>query len=137
MWKFLERFGDHPVVVAGIFLLIFCSSALVGQQSAVSPVTIPKRLFPQNNFWNAPVDALPLHPNSAGIIREVNKSGVEHIHMDDTVPINFVHGAGMPLTSFKMGGDADVGQYLIPPGAVIEGAATIADNDHHLLVVDV
>jgi hypothetical protein len=54
-------------------------------------------------------------PNSAGIIGEVNKSGREHIRIDDTVPINFVHGAGMPLTSLKMGGDADAGQYLIPP----------------------
>jgi len=137
MRNFLERFGGHPVVMAGVFLAIVYNSSLVGQQSGASQVTIPKRLFPHNNFWNAPVDALPLHPNSAGIIREVNKSGEEHIRINDTLPINFVHGRGMPLTSFKMGGDADGGQYLVPPDAVIESAGRIADADHHLLVVDV
>lgn len=94
------------------------------------------QLFPPNNFWNTPIDTLPLLVNNTPMMAEVNATP-QHLHLDDVMPINIVSGGPMFTIPDGSGGDSDPGLYLIPPGAVYENGPNITDgNDHHMLVVD-
>lgn len=102
-------------------------------------------VFPANNYWNTPVDSLPLHPSSAAWVNSIGAS--TRLHPDwgnvlaDNYGIPFVTVTGnqatVPIT-FDVDGygdESDPGPYPIPSSAPIEGGAG-SDGDRHVIVVE-
>lgn len=100
-------------------------------------------LFPDNNFWNAPVDHLPVDPNSSSYISSIGSNHPVHPDFGTVwegapigIPYNVVPGdqPRVPI-SFYYNSDSDPGPYPIPPNALIEGGPD-SDGDRHILVLD-
>ena len=97
-------------------------------------------LFPANNFWNTPVDNLPVHARSDQWVNTIGRT--TGFHMDfgsgtwDGGPIGIpynVVGASTPKVSvsFYYDEQSDPGPYPIPSSPLIEYG-----SDHHILIVD-
>jgi hypothetical protein len=102
-------------------------------------------VFPANNYWNTPVDTLPLHASSAIWVNSIGAS--THLHPDwgnvlsDYYGIPFATVAGtqplVPITFDPDGyaDESDPGPFPIPPSAPVEGGPS-GDGDRHVIVVD-
>ena len=98
-------------------------------------------MFPANNFWNARVDSLPVHPQSDAWIDSIGRD--EGFHMDFGsgewdggpigIPYNVVAGSAVPKyePEFYYPDESDAGPYPIPENPNREWG-----SDHHILVVD-
>jgi len=98
-------------------------------------------MFPADNYWNARVDTLPTHPQSAAWIESIGAT--ESFHMDFGsgewdggligIPFNIVAGSTVPKVEaeFYYPDESDAGPYPIPDDPNIE-----AGGDRHILVVD-
>jgi hypothetical protein len=101
-------------------------------------------VFPADNPWNQRVDRLPVHPNSAAIVRSIGAG--EHMHADfgsggyqgAPIGIPYVTVPGrqprVPV-SFDYADESDGGRYPIPRRVPVEGGRG-ADGDRHVIVVD-
>jgi len=96
------------------------------------------QMFPADNAWNQVVTSLPVHPNSAAIIANIQAHGQTTIKADfgsNTqygIPFVVVPAgqARVPITYTAYGDESDPGPFPVPLSAPIEGG-----NDHHVLVV--
>ena len=99
-------------------------------------------IFPATNIWNVRVDNQPVDANSNAIIATVRaayaakyKLPFPHLKLDDTIPINVVHG-NQPLVAVvgpsPANQNGDPGGFPIPNNVLIEGP-----DDLHALIVDV
>lgn len=98
-------------------------------------------LFPADNFWNARVDSLPVHPQSAAWINSIGRN--QEFHMDFGsgtwdggpigIPYNVAAGSTVPkyAPQFYYPDESDAGDYPIPLNPQIEWG-----GDHHILIVD-
>ncbi len=98
-------------------------------------------MFPADNFWNAPIDNLPIHPKSDAWINSIGRD--QGFHMDfgsgawDGGPIGIPYNvvAGNSTRKFTLNfyypDESDAGPYPIPSNPNIEYG-----SDHHLLIVD-
>ena len=98
-------------------------------------------MFPANNYWNARVDSLPVHPQSDSWIDSIGRG--EGFHMDFGsgewdggpigIPYNIVTASAVPKfePEFYDPKESDPGPYPIP-----ENPNTEWGSDHHILVVD-
>jgi hypothetical protein len=116
-----------------VVLFTLVASQAIAQSLAGCPV------FPADNVWNTPVDALPVHPNSAAFVETIGASRGLHPDFSATgfgIPFAIV-GAGQPRVAltFQYAGESDPGPYPIPPDAPIEGGPT-STGDRHVLVLD-
>ncbi|MBX7161059.1 MAG: hypothetical protein K1X95_12275 [Acidimicrobiia bacterium] len=99
-------------------------------------------VFPADNAWNVDISGLPVHPNSAGYIADIN-SNRQYLHADFGSPAEYgipfvVTGSSDPLVPvvFEAYGDeSDPGPYRVPLSAPVEGGAS-ADGDRHVIGVD-
>ncbi len=106
------------------------------------------QVFPLNNYWNTPVDALPVHASSSAWVGTIGNTA--HLHADwgnvlsDNYGIPFVTVpgtqplvpiAGDPDPNLDYSGESDPGPYPIPPNAPIEGGAA-STGDRHVLTID-
>ena len=125
--------------------LIFALGLMAAQTTAqTGPTLAGCPVLPVNHAWNAVVDHLPVHPNSAAYVSAIGAN--KGVHPDfgsgmwDGAPI------GIPYTivsgnqpkvdiTFDYSDESDPGPYPIPPGAAIEGGAQSA-GDRHVLVLD-
>ena len=95
-------------------------------------------MFPADNAWNQVVTSLPVHPNSAAIIANIQAHGQTTIKADfgsNTqygIPYVVVPAgqARVPINYTAYGSESDPGPFPIPSNAPVEGG-----NDHHVLVV--
>jgi hypothetical protein len=101
-------------------------------------------VFPANNYWNTPVDSLPLHASSATWVNSIGTA--TRLHPDwgnvlaDNFGIPFATVAGQPPVPITFdpngyGDESDPGPFPIPPNAPIEGGSG-SDGDRHVLVID-
>jgi hypothetical protein len=103
-------------------------------------------MFPANNYWNTPVDDLPLHPSSTTWVNSIGAA--TKLHPDwgnvlaDNYGIPFVTVTGsqpkVPITfdpTDSAPDESDPGPYPVPPNAPIEGGPASA-GDRHVLVLD-
>jgi hypothetical protein len=102
-------------------------------------------VFPSNNYWNTPVDTLPVHASSTAWVNTIGAS--RNLHPDwgnvlsDNFGIPFVTVTGsqplVPIVFDPEGysDESDPGPMPIPPNAPIEGGAT-SDGDRHVIVVE-
>lgn len=102
-----------------------------------------RRLFPDDNPWNQPVDTAAVDPNSAAIITNIGDTKAFHPDFGANwnggpfgIPYVVVSGtqARVPVT-FDYADESDPGPYPIPANAPIEGGAT-STGDRHVVVVD-
>jgi hypothetical protein len=135
-----------------IHLLLACSLLLGALQplyAAVSADDAPPdiagcTIFPTDNIWNAPVDTLPLDPNSAAYVDTIGASRTLHPDFGSGlwegapigIPYIVVPGdqPRVPVT-FEYDDESDPGPYPIPPDAPIEGGPD-SGGDRHILVLD-
>lgn len=108
------------------------------------PTTFACALFPADNIWNQPVDALPVHVSSAAYINSIGASATVHpdfgagLWEGQPIGIPFVTVPGdQPRVGvvFEYADESDPGPYPIPADVPIEGGAE-SDGDRHVLVLD-
>src|ERR1700682_1933141 len=102
-------------------------------------------VFPANNYWNTPVDNLPVHASSAAWGSSIGASTRLHPDWGNVLADNY----GIPFATvdgsqsqvpiaFDANGypdESDPGPMPIPPDAPIEGGSA-GDGDRHVLVAD-
>lgn len=97
-------------------------------------------VFPVDHVWNTPVDALPVHPNSAAYIASIGPD--TGLHPDfgaglwEGAPIGIPYNlanAATPRYAFRFdyADESDPGPYPVPANPRIEGG-----SDRHLIVLD-
>lgn len=102
-----------------------------------------RRPFPDDNPWNAPVDRMPLDPNSNALIASIGLTKGLHPDFGSNynggpfgIPYVVVNGNTPGVrVAFDYADESDTGPYPIPPGAPVEGGAS-SGGDRHVLVVD-
>jgi hypothetical protein len=97
--------------------------------------------FPENNFWNTPVDSLPTHPSSDNWVNSIGRTRGFHMDFGSGtwdggpigIPYNIVSGSSITKSnvSFYYPSESDPGPYPIPSNPKIEWG-----SDHHILIVD-
>ena len=111
---------------------------------SLPPVVAGCEVFPFDNIWNTPVDALPVHPNSAAYIDSIGADATVHpdfgsgLWKGGPIGIPFIDVPGdqpRVAVSFYYDDESDLGPYPIPADAPIEGGAD-SDGDRHVLVVE-
>ncbi|HUQ28448.1 MAG TPA: hypothetical protein VM051_07635 [Usitatibacter sp.] len=100
-------------------------------------------VLPADNVWNAPVDALPRHPNSDAYVATIGATrgmhpdfGTTYLGAPNGIPFVTVAGTQprVPVT-FEYADESDSGPYPVPRDAPIEGGPQ-SDGDRHVLVID-
>ncbi len=127
----------HPVFLRTVPLLLGMA-AIDAQTVGNCPV------FPPNNVWNARVDKLPVHANSAAYVNAIGLTSPAHADFGSGtwegepigIPYVIVPGSQpkVPIT-FQYAGESDPGPYPIPANAPIEGGSS-STGDRHVLVID-
>ncbi|MCI0445587.1 hypothetical protein L0152_20525 [bacterium] len=93
-------------------------------------------IFPDSNVWNKDVTNLPVHRNSALLIRSIGSTDGLHpdfgSNLSYGIPFNVVSGNTPKVrVSFYYPDESDAGPYPIPQNPKRE-----AGSDHHILIVD-
>ena len=99
-------------------------------------------MFPADNPWNTPVDALPVHRNSAAYVAAISAEGDRYLHPDFGsnpgygIPYEIVPATQpqVPIRFVDYGDESDPGPYPVPLDARVEGGAN-ADGDRHVLAL--
>jgi hypothetical protein len=133
----------------GTAVLIFATHA-----TAAPPVIGGCQILPANNYWNTPVDTLPVHPSSDAWIASIgttqganrrlhpdwgnnpNAGGINEI-VEYGIPFITV-GAPLPSTPIvytAYGSESDPGPFPVPLSAPVEGGPS-ADGDRHVIAID-
>ncbi len=144
---------SHTITRRTVLIGSLSTLALGRTSSAQSdkPVGVPYlptkwgrvEVFPSDNPWNQPVDALPVHKNSQQFVASMglNKPlhpdfGTVYNGAPNGIPYVVVSGqqARVPV-SFQYADESDPGPYPVPSDAPIEGGSQ-GKGDRHILVVD-
>ncbi|HNO92711.1 MAG TPA: hypothetical protein PKJ84_00975 [Anaerolineales bacterium] len=98
-------------------------------------------IFPEDNFWNARIDSLPVHPLSDAWINSIGRDTGFHMDFGSGtwdggpigIPFNIVAGSTVPKFElvFYYPDESDAGPYPIPEAPNIEYG-----SDHHILTLD-
>ena len=103
-------------------------------------------VFPADNYWNTPVDELPVHASSAAWVTTVGNTSRLHADWGNVLADNYgipfaTVTAAQPLVPIvpdpvdDYSDESDPGPYPIPPDAPIEGGPA-STGDRHVLVVE-
>jgi hypothetical protein len=102
-------------------------------------------VFPSDNYWNTPVDSLPVHASSAAWVASIGTATKLHPDWGNVLSDNYgipfttvgVAQASVPIVFDPNGyaDESDPGPMPIPPAAPIEGGAA-SNGDRHVIVVD-
>jgi hypothetical protein len=140
----------RPAFIAGTLLVVMAvpAAAHAAQQRGF-PRTNPIPgtacpMFPDDNYWHARVDRLPVHPLSDAWMSHMHSS--INLHPDfgpaygaqDVpygIPLTVVDGAPRVPVTFDYAGESDAVTYPLGPDTLIEGGPA-SDGDRHALVVD-
>ena len=100
-------------------------------------------VFPEDNYWNTPIDGLPVDDRSDDYVASIGPD--TGLHPDFGSGLSDGGPLGIPLVrvpadqpevdaTFVVEDESDPGPYPIPPDAPIEGGAS-GTGDRHLIVV--
>jgi hypothetical protein len=135
----------NRLLLALCISLIFSLSPVVTEPWAqTGPALAGCPVFPPDNVWNAPIDQLPVHPNSSAYISTIGAN--KNVHPDFGsgtwdggpigIPYTIVAGSQQKVNiTFDYSDESDPGPYPIPPDAAIEGGSQ-STGDRHVLVLD-
>jgi hypothetical protein len=129
--------------------LCLCGSIFSTQPALAQPPVLKTEhgtveIFPADNPWNTPVDALPVHPNSKNFVESIGIDKPLHPDFGTTwkgvpsgIPFVAVPPGQSPVPiEFRYKDESDPGPYPVPPSAPIEGGPA-GEGDRHVLVIDV
>ncbi len=129
------------------FIVMIAVFALALRTPSASANIAGCPMFPTDNVWNARVDALPVHPQSAAYVNSIGASkplhpdfgagdwagyhiGMSYATVNGSQPL-------VPINYTAYGSESDAGPFPIPPDAPVEGGNYITNTgDRHVLVVD-
>jgi hypothetical protein len=126
-----------------LFSLFISLLALISNASA-SPTMAGCSVFMDNNVWNAPVDTLPVDPNSQNYIATIGSGKSLHADFGSGtwdggpigIPYTIVNGSQAKVSViFDYADESDPGPYPVPPDALIEGGPQ-STGDRHVLIID-
>jgi hypothetical protein len=115
---------------------------LAGIVQAAGPSIGSCPQFPEDHFWNTPVDKLPVHPRSVDYLLSIGAASPLHPDfgsgtyrgMPAGIPVT-IAPANQPKVNVQLrSAESDPGPYPIPDDAAIEGGPA-AQGDRHVLVV--
>jgi hypothetical protein len=123
-----------------LLLSVFCAGFVCFAQG---PTIGNCPTFPADNIWNAPVDQLPVSPNSSTYVNTIGAT--KPVHPDfgtvyngapNGIPFITVPGSQTkyPVT-FQYASESDPGPYAIPLTAPIEGGSQ-GTGDRHAIAID-
>lgn len=140
--------------------LLLASSAIGRQSAASGPPTVAGQplapltsaeikgcpVLPADNIWNAPVDALPVDPNSDLYVDTIGADVGLHPDFGAGLLEGTTSPIGIPFVdvpasqprvavTFEYADESDPGPYPIPTDAPIEGGPD-GDGDRHVLVLE-
>jgi hypothetical protein len=95
-------------------------------------------VFPADNVWNTPVEALKKAVRSDDYIRVMMPERMVHpdFGTNSGIPLNLVPATQKRVgVNFENRDESDLGNYPIPPDVRVEGGFT-GDGDHHVLLVE-
>jgi len=131
---------------ARVFVALLASAAWCAHAQA--PSIVGCQVFPSDNYWNTPVDTLPVHPSSAAWVTTVGNTARLHADWGNVLADNYgipfvtvnaaqplVPVTGDPDPSVDYSDESDPGPYPIPPSAPIEGGSA-STGDRHVLVIE-
>ncbi|MBL8050735.1 MAG: hypothetical protein JNM46_05885 [Anaerolineales bacterium] len=105
------------------------------------PILSGCEIFPQNNYWNTPIDELPVHASSSAWINSIGATRGFHMDFGSGtwdggpigIPYNILSGSAVTKYSvnFYYPDESDAGPYPIPSNPLIEHG-----SDHHILTID-
>jgi hypothetical protein len=103
------------------------------------------KVFPANNYWNADISNLPVHPKSRQWMKHMSPSVDLHPDFGPSygaepvpygIPITVVRGSHPKVrVRFHYAGESDKVRYPLGPDTKIEGGRG-ADGDRHAIIVD-
>ncbi len=127
--------------------LLALAAAFAALPALAAPPTVSGcTIFPANNYWNTPIDTLPLHPSSAAWVASVGNTAKLHADWGNVLADNYgipfatVPGSQplvpiLPAPDESYEDESDPGPYPIPPNAPIEGGPA-STGDRHVLVIE-
>ena len=97
-------------------------------------------VFPPDNVWNTPVDALPTSRWASAYVDSIGPLHKMHpdfgSNLDSGVAYTLLPAGTSPVkVTFEYRDDSDLGNYPIPPDAPIEGGPR-SNGDRHVVVID-
>jgi len=141
MWK--RHQSRRPMVIWTVFLAVGFMLLYQGIAHG-SPTLSGCPVLPSDNVWNAPIDTMPVDPNSSLYIATIGATKIVHPDFGSAmwdggpigIPFNVVPGSQQKVAiSFDYADESDPGPYPIPQNPAIEGGSQ-ATGDRHVLVVD-
>jgi hypothetical protein len=126
------------------FLVTLVYLSLLRTPSFASPSIADCSIYPADNYWNTPVNSLPVDTNSGAYVNSIGSDASLHpdfgAGLYDGGPIGIpyvvVSGAQSKVSvSFDYSRESDPGPYPVPLNAPIEGGANIS-GDRHVLILD-
>jgi len=113
---------------------------------AAAPTVGGCPVFPSNNYWNTPIDTLPVHASSSAWVGSIGNTARLHADWGNVLSNNYgipfatVTGSQplvpiVPDPVFDYSSESDPGPYPIPPNAPIEGGPA-STGDRHVLVIE-
>ena len=128
-----------PIFRVVFALALLCAASHV---RAAPPTVGGCQVFPANNYWNTPIDQLPVHASSAAWVNTIGVTKKLHADWGNVLADNY----GIPFitvtaaqpkvpVAFDVSEESDAGPYPIPPNAPIEGGAA-STGDRHVLVIE-
>ena len=128
---------------AAFSIPILLLTLAAGAHAAPTIGTCP--VFPADNYWNTPVDTLPVHASSSAWVATVGAARNLHPDWGNVLADNYgipfatvtASQAPVPIVFDPDGypDESDPGPMPIPPDAPIEGGSA-SDGDRHVIVVD-
>ncbi len=133
VWKHRAPYerGEHDAVV----------QAESNPARADAPHVGPCPLFPADNVWNTPIDAMPVDKHSNDYIGSIGPLHGVHpdfgFNLNGGIPYTILpaSGARSVRINFDYRDESDLGNYPIPPDAPVEGGRQ-STGDRHVIVVD-
>jgi hypothetical protein len=141
----MNRFRTPGSIKSIFYLFSLISNLLVFTNNAsASPSIAGCPVFMDNNIWNAPVDTLPVDPNSQNYIATIGSGKGLHADFGSGtwdgrpigIPYTIVNGSQAKVSvAFDYADESDPGPYPVPPDAFIEGGPQ-STGDRHVLIID-
>ena len=138
-----SRISESIKNIFYLFCMLINLLAFTGDASA-SPSVAGCPVFSDNNIWNAPVETLPVDPNSQNYIETIGSGNGLHPDFGSGtwdggpigIPYTIVSGSQTKVSViFDYADESDPGPYPIPPDALIEGGPE-SIGDRHVLIID-
>jgi hypothetical protein len=146
-----RRPPEAAMTARGVAVAAIVACVLSGSALGAGPTVGGCPVFPGDNIWNTPVDALPVHPRSDDYVASIGADlplkadfaaglyegapiGIPYVVVPKDQAMVAIHFAPFGDETEAFPDESDAGPYPVPADAPIEGGPDSSD-DRHVLVV--